>query len=1132
MPFARAQEPPNKDKQLQDAEKKVEQLQEAARKVAPWDVEGDHGPTTTVEFDTDEGTWMSCDVSPDGQKIVFDLLGDIYLMPSSGGRAELLSGGVSWEAQPRFSPDGKLIAFSSDRDGGDNIWVMDADGKNRRQVTKETTRLLNTPAWTPDGQYLLARKHWTDTRSAGAGEIWMYHVRGGGKGVQLTEKPNWTANIGEPVVDPKGRFVYFVASGAFDYNKNVYDNIYWIDRYDLQKGRRSTFVRAAGGSIRPQVSPDGKLLSFIRRVGLKTVLFVREIETGREWPLFDGLTRDQQETWAIHGTYPGYSWTPDGKSIVITSMGKFVRVGVETKQATPIPFTAHVSQKVSDAVRFKQKVAPERERARLLRWAERNGERVVYSALGKIYVKEGDAAPRLLFGEDRGVEVPGVPGRVPVCEGRWVAWPAPPSTPPDASAPSSSSQTRSVRCYLQYAPNFSADGTKITFVTWSDEEKGAVWVANADGSNPQKITTQGDQYANPVFSPDGTKVAYLKGRGSVYHEESLASESSFEIHYWDGQRHSYVMDLQSRGPNARMPVLTFDPQGERVFFMEAGGGPGASPTEPTKFITYLSSVKLNGDDFKRHVEANYVTEIIPSPDHQWVAFKEQHKLYVAPFAKVGKTVKLSSTETGVPVKTVSNTSGDWLAWSPDSKAVQWTLGENFYEQSLDNVYKQLAAGEKTPAPRKTVIGFDFETPRPRGLVALTNARIITMRGDEVVERGTVLVEDNRIKAVGAKVQVPEGARRIDMAGKTVMPGFVDVHAHMSYDTLDIIPEKQWPYWANLAYGVTTTHDPSAATQTVFAQSEMVKAGRMVGPRVFSTGFVLYGAENPEKAVVNNFEDARAHLERLKSVGAFSVKSYNQPRRDQRQLIIKAARETGMMVVPEGGSSYFSNMTHVLDGHTGVEHAVPIAPLYKDALTLFAKSKSGYTPTLIVGYGGIWGENYWYQHTNVWENEKLLRFTPRKVIDPRARRRMMAGEDDFYHFELAKTARDVVRAGGKVQLGAHGQLQGLGVHWELWMLQQGGLTPLEAIRAATLHGAQYLGLDGDLGSIEPGKLADLAVLDKNPLADIRNSESVSHVMINGVLYDARNMDEVYPRARRRAPFFWERRGDGAVAGTEQ
>ncbi|MBV8855779.1 MAG: amidohydrolase family protein, partial [Acidobacteria bacterium] len=346
----------------------------------------------------------------------------------------------------------------------------------------------------------------------------------------------------------------------------------------------------------------------------------------------------------------------------------------------------------------------------------------------------------------------------------------------------------------------------------------------------------------------------------------------------------------------------------------------------------------------------------------------------------------------------------------------------------------------------------------------------------------------------------------------------------------IIPEKQWPYWAQLAYGVTTTHDPSAATQTVFAQSEMVKAGAMVGPRIFSTGFVLYGAENPEKAVINSYEDARAHLERLKAVGAFSVKSYNQLRRDNRQRIIKAARDLNMMVVPEGGSTYAHNMSEILDGHTGIEHAVPIAPLYKDAVTLFAKSHTQYTPTLIVGYGGLWGENYWYQHTNVYENQKLLRFTPRGHIDPRARRRLQAPEDDFYHFELAKSVKDVVRAGGKAQLGAHGQLQGLGAHWELWMLQQGGLTPLEALRCATLSGAQYLGLDGDLGSLEPGKLADLVVLDKNPLDDIRNSEAIRYVMANGVLYSADNMDEVYPEQKPRPPFFWEGREEGKLAGS--
>jgi imidazolonepropionase-like amidohydrolase/Tol biopolymer transport system component len=1049
----------------------------ADKKPAAWDVEEDHGPTKLIEFDTNEGTWMSLDVSRDGRWIVFDLLGDIYRMPISGGNAELISGGASYEVQPRFSPDGSTIAFTSDRDGGDNIWLMNPDGSNRRQLTKETVRLLNTPSWSPDGNYLLARKHFVDTRSLGAGEIWMYHKNGGGTGVQLTERPNWTANSGEPVMDPQGRFVYFVNSTAFDYNKNVYDSIYWIERYDMHKGSRTTFIQGSGGAVRPMISPDGKLLSFIRRVDGNSVLFLREIASGREWPIYTGVTRDQQETWAIFGTFPGYAWTPDNRSIVITAGGKFIRIDVSSKQATSIPFNAHVSQRVTEPVRFKQNVLAERDTAKLLRWARRSGDRILFQALGKIYEKRGGGEPRRLMNTK----------------------------------------------YLEYAPRVSPDGRRITFVTWSDNEKGAVWVADADGSDARRITTVPDQYANPVFSPDGSKVAFLKGRGTIFHDEDLASESSFEIHVWDGRSSNFVTDVLSRGSNNRMPILNFDPSGERIYYMESPPVLAASPTAPANIVSFLSSVKLTGDDYRRHVEAKFAAEIVPSPDMQWVAFKELHKIYLAPFPQTGRTVKLSASEAIVPIRNLSQKSGDWLTWSPDSKTVAWTFGENYLEVRLDDLFRPTTASSSTdapPTPASTRIGFEFETAKPRGNLALTNARIVTMKGDEVIPRGTVLIQNNRIKAVGATISLPSGARQIDLQGRTITPGIVDVHAHMGYNSLDISPEKQWPYYANLAYGVTTTHDPSASTQLVFSQAEMVKAGAMVGPRIFSTGYPLYGAESAEKAVVNSLEDAQRHVERMRSVGAISLKSYNQPRRNQRQQIIKAARDQAMMVVPEGGSTYYFNMSHIIDGHTGIEHAIPIAPLYKDALTLLARSGAGYTPTLIVGYGGLWGENYWYQNTEVWKNQKLLRFTPRAVLDARSRRRPMASEDDYYHFELSRSARDVLRAGGKIQNGAHGQIQGIGAHWELWMLVQGGMTSMEAWRASTIDGARYLGLDTDIGSIEAGKLADLIVFDKDPLGNIRNSEAIKYVMANGILYDAETMNEEYPQRRTRAPFFWE------------
>jgi imidazolonepropionase-like amidohydrolase len=353
-----------------------------------------------------------------------------------------------------------------------------------------------------------------------------------------------------------------------------------------------------------------------------------------------------------------------------------------------------------------------------------------------------------------------------------------------------------------------------------------------------------------------------------------------------------------------------------------------------------------------------------------------------------------------------------------------------------------------------------------------------------------------------------------------MPGIIDVHGHVTSESSGLLAQSSWPLAANLAFGVTTTHDPSNDSETVFTNAEMIRSGAKLGPRFYSTGTVLYGAELPIKAAIENYEDAVSHLRRQKSVGAFTVKSYNQQRRDVRQMIVKAGRELEMMVVPEGGSLVYMNETQILDGHTGVEHSLPVPRLYKDVVQLFAKSKVGYTPTLIVGYGGLSGEYYWYQHSNVWENEQLLRFMPREVVDARSRRRTMAGEDDFNHVLIAKGAKQVVDAGGSVQLGAHGQLQGLGAHWELWMLQQGGLSPMESLRAATVDGARYLGLDAEIGSLEKGKLADLLVLDRNPLDDINNSESLSYVMLNGRLYDAKTLDEIGSTRRKRLPFWFE------------
>jgi Tol biopolymer transport system component/imidazolonepropionase-like amidohydrolase len=1033
-----------------------------------WDVNGKHGPTTDIDFETDEGTWISVDVSPDGQNIVFDLLGDIYIMPITGGSANLLAGGPAYEVQPRFSPDGKKISFTSDRDGCDNIWTMDIDGKNLQQITKEKERQTNNAVWSPDGNYLIARKHYRNTRSLGAGEMWMYHI-GGGDGVQLTKRRNWEQDAGEPCLSPDGRYLYYSEDvspgGGFQYNKDPNGVIYVIQRLDLQTGKTEQYINSQGGAVRPQVSPDGKSIAFVKRVRLKTVLFLYDIESGKETPLFDNLNRDAQETWAIFGVHPGFSWTPDSKSIVISAKGHIWEIYVTSKDARQIPFTAHVHQTITDAVRFPQEVAPEKFDVKMLRFVTVSPDQrsVVYTAIGKLYLKNlPDGKPHRVTNDESGFEL---------------------------------------------YPSFSTDGKWIVYTTWNDRETGGVWKVHPDGSGRIKLTTRRGHYVQPRFSPDGTKIVFMRVAGDNLRGTLYSKETGI---YWIPSAGGSPSLITEEGSKP-----TFSRAGDRIFLLSNEGEKNA-----------LISVGLHGEQRRVHFISDNAEEMIPSPDEKWLAIVERFNVYIAVFPTTGQAVTIGPNTTDYPIKRVTRDAGNYLNWSANSKKLYWSLGPELFSRGLARTFAFIDGAadsvQDKPDTSGLYIGFSYPTDNPTGSIALTGATVITMKGDEVLSGATILIERNRIKAIGksSDVHVPDDAMKMDVSGKFIMPGIIDVHAHIGTGSDGITPNTHWGYYVNLAFGVTTSHDPSSNTEMVFSNSEMLKAGLMVGPRLYSTGTILYGAEAPFKAIINNYDDAVSHLRRMKAVGAFTIKSYNQPRRDQRQQIIEAARSLKMMVVPEGGSTFFWNMSMILDGHTGIEHSLPVSPLYKDAITLFSKSKSGYTPTLIVGYGGLWGENYWYMNTKVWENRRLLTFTPREIVDARSRRRLMAEEDDFNYIENAKSVKTALDAGTKVQLGAHGQLQGLGAHWELWMLAQGGMTPLEAIRCATLYGAEYIGLDHDLGSLETGKLADLIIMDKNPLENIRNSESIVYVMKNGRLYDAATMNEIGNHLRKRGKFYWE------------
>ena len=436
-----------------------------------WDVSSRNVPGREVPIDTRSGTWMSLDVSPDGREIIFDLLGDIYAVPISGGEARALTSGHAWDMQPRYSPSGSEIAFTSDRGGGDNIWVMGRDGSAPRAISAEKFRLLNQPEWTPDGAFVVARKHFTSARSLGAGEMWLYHRSGVSDGVQMTKSRTKQKDSGEPAFSPDGRYLYFSDDATpgefFEYSKDPNGQIYVIQRLDREKGDVETYVGGPGGAIRPTPSPDGKTLAFIRRDRYKSTIYVLDIASGREVALTDTLDRDMQETWAVHGVYPAMSWTPDNRSIVYWAGGAIKRIDVASGQVTEIPFHVTGTRFVADAVRFPKEVAPDRFDVNMVRFAKASpdGRQVVFEALGQLWLRNaaGGAPRRLTNSTD-----------------------------------------------FEFYPDWSRDGKQIVYVSWNDKDAGRVKVIPAGGGNGRAVTADAGHYVEPTFSPDGRTIAYRK----------------------------------------------------------------------------------------------------------------------------------------------------------------------------------------------------------------------------------------------------------------------------------------------------------------------------------------------------------------------------------------------------------------------------------------------------------------------------------------------------------------------------------------------------------------------------------------------------------------------------------------------
>ncbi|MGQ0647733.1 MAG: amidohydrolase family protein [Gemmatimonadaceae bacterium] len=1061
-----------------------------------WDVTQPRGRTREISFTTTEGTWMSVDVSPDGQWLVFDLLGHIYRIPVAGGEAAALTqnSGIAINAHPRISPDGTLIAFIADRRGQNNLWVMNADGSNPRPIFTENYVRAVTPVWTADGQYIVVlRNQLPSGGQQGSSGIWMYH-KDGGSGIEVLAGSRQPASW--PSLSRDGRFLYFQVSGqgalqtGYGGRGDFLGGTYQVRRLDIRTGDVSAISfgeqsqqvqTSSGGMAAPEVSPDGRSLAFVRRIpdgtiswkghtfGPRSALWVRNLETGHERLIMDPVEQDIFEGGKVLRHFPGYAWSADGRSLYLSQGGKLRRVDVATGGVTTIPFSARVQRTISELANTQTREPDDPFSVRFTRWqsASPDGRRLAFQAVGRVWV----------------MDLPnGTPRRL----------------------------TSAAFVPFEYAPAWSPDGQWIAFTSWEDTVSGHLWKVRSSGGTPERLTRTAGEYVHPAWSADGGELVLARGAG-----ESRRGRGLVWNQFWDLVRvgaaggDAQLVTRVTNGPegasgsafnNVRNQIVraSYGPDG-RIFYPQLSTA--GNTTE-----TVLYSIRPDGSDRRAHLSFPFADEAAVSPDGKWFAFQESDNVWVAPFPYSGvggSTLRIERNRPKLPATRLTREGGLFPTWR-NSTTLDYGSADRFFSYSVATT-------------RADTAQIALRVPRdiPSGSVAFTNARVVTLKNRAVVN-GTLVVRGNRITCVGS-CAVPAGARTFNAAGKTIIPGFIDVHSHNYREHRGIIPQQNYEGAMFLSYGITTTMDPSMWSQNLFPTAEMVEAGLVVGPRVFSSGDPLYAADGSRQEDFTSADIAEAGIVKLKRWGAASLKQYQQPRRDQRQWVMDAARKHGLQVTSENGDLEYT-LGMIMDGHTGFEHPMSYTPLYSDFTTFLGKAQATYSPTFMVGGPGPWNEEYWYQETEVWKDAKTRRFMPWVTFVPQSRRRVLRPESDYSFAWIAQGMADIIAAGGFGAIGAHGQHNGLGSHWETWMAAA-ATGPMGALEVASLHGARFIGREQDLGSLEVGKLADFMVLNSNPLENIRNTTDIQYVVKGGVVYDDETLDELWPRQRRYGTPYW-------------
>nr|WP_233503600.1 amidohydrolase family protein [Sphingomonas psychrotolerans] len=1017
-------------------------------------------PARVLEFTAREATWMQLDLSPDGKTIALDLLGDIYALDAAGGTARPLLTGMAFERNPVFSPDGKRIAFVSDRSGVTNLWVANADGSGLRQLSQDTAlTLYAAPAWSPDGRSVYVSRA---VHSVLAFELWQFPAAGGAGTVVVKAQPNgdddWDKRVNAmgAVISPDGRYAYYATKHGHTWTEGDPPN-WTIARRDLAAGTDEPFLTPLGGAIAPQISHDGNAIAYATREAGQTALRLRNLETGEDRRLAYPLDRDGQEGGYYDGLLPRFVFAPDDRSIVLSVDGGIRRLDLASGRVTPIAFEAPVRLDLAASTRVRQReeTGPVRPRIAQAPKLSPDGREVAFTALGALYVQRDGAAPRKLVAEDA------------------------------------------------FQPSWSPDGRTLAYVTWNPAG-GSLWTIPAAGGTPRRLAS-GAFFTEPLFTPDGNGVVAIRAN----HYDRLRALNELEP-----DRPSDIVRFPAAGgaasliahvAGARSPAFTRD---GRLWFYGAGALRSLDP---------VSGVVRSEVAVVARAMGQYVGVPLPvqdaqvSPDGTRILARAASQLYLVdmPARTGGKPATVDISIPGAARARLTRDGADFSGWAQDGARITWSVGSTFRAVAAAAA-ETGGTGAAEAAAQSRALAVEVPRDVPKGTLVLRGATVLPMEGVVQIENADVVIEGNRIAAVGptGTVAVPAGATIRDMRGRFIIPGFIDAHAHFFGIRRGVHERGYWEFAADLAFGVTSALELQPFTTDIFAYQDMIDAGMMPGPRVWSTGPGVF--VNSE---IHSRADAVDVLRRYRDhYRTRNIKAYMVGDRAARQFTIQAAQELGMMPTTEGASDLVLGLTHAIDGFAGNEHSLPVTPLREDVIRLLAASRIGYTPTISVLYGGGPGLFDFIIRQHPEQDAKLRTFMPGPVLAEKLRNRHWMADESQSWSRFAGDAVRVQQAGGLVGIGSHGEIQGLGLHWEMEALAHGGATPLEVLQAATIDGATIIGHADDVGSIVPGKFADLVILTADPLADIRNTMAIAAVIKNGRSYDPLSLASDWPEPR--------------------